>query len=436
METRNPLVLLPLFICLSLVACQPSQPGLDVTSTHESLNTSASQTAQAHFTTAATIPGPLATSTPTLVPSPTSTYTPVPTSTITPTPTPLAISVENAAQLTLLDMLIDIGEVDGIIFSPGEVATLRFMNDNTLQKDILQLHVPLPDFGPTPWTFASPAFSSDGKMVVSQTQDENGYALTIWEVREDLRLRPLARDISGYSYQGFYYGFSGDGKLLTSVSIPFIMHVYMDADQWRKCEPHCDIPITFAPVSSGVYQLPEGSQVSNLAITSVDSFEYKVDFSPGNDFLATVSHRTDSNMNVLQYIQLWQVSDGALYRYLDPLRYEGHNGEQANPAFSPTGEDLAIICSAKLQVWQWEPNTFHWMVDGIFSALAYSPDGILIATGAPDGSISLWRASDGVELATLSAKDHPISYVAFSPDGSLLVTLDARGVLTLWSVSK
>jgi WD40 repeat protein len=419
-----------------LAACGSTQANPDTVASPLASASDSSQTSPAPLTSLVTIPGPSTTSTPTLIPSPTSTYTPLRTSTITPTPMPPVIGVQNAAQVTLLDTLTDIVSVDGILFSPGEVATLSFSNDNTLHKDILQLHVPPPDFGPTPWTFASPAFSSNGKIVVSQAQDQNGYALTVWEVREDLRLRPLARDISGYSYQGFYYGYSDDGKFLASVSIPFIMHVYMDADQWRKCEPHCDIPITFAPVSSGVYQLPEGSQVSNLAIPSVDSFEYKVDFSPGNDFLATVSHRTDSNMNVLQYIQLWQVSDGALYRYLDPLRYEGHNGEEANLAFSPTGEDVAIICSAKLQIWQWEPNTIRWTVDGIFTSLAYSPDGSLIATGAPDGSIRLWQASDGVQLATLSAKDHPISYVAFSPNGSLLVTLDARGVLMLWSVSQ
>jgi hypothetical protein len=429
-------ILICVLLIIILAACGSTKGNPVTVASPLATDSDSIQTAQAPLTATTTIPGPIATSTPTKVSSPTSTYTPLPTSTITPTPTLPVIGVQNAAQATLLDTLTDIVGVDGIIFSPGEVATLRLMNDNTLQKDILHLHVPLPDFGPTLWTFASPAFSSDGKMVVSQAQDQNGYALTVWEVREDLRLRPLARDISGYSYQGFYYGFSGDGKLLTSVSIPFIMHVYMDADQWRKCEPHCDIPVTFAPVTSGVYQLPEGSQVSDMAITAVDSFGYKVDFSPGNDFLATLSHRTDSNMNVLQYVQLWQVSDGKLYRYLDPMRYEGHNGEEANLAFSPTGEDVAIICSAKLQVWQWEPNTFHWMVDGIFSALAYSPDGILIATGAPDGSIRLWRASDGVALATLSGNDHPITFVAFSPDGSLLVTLDARGVLTLWSVSK
>jgi len=169
-------------------------------------------------------------------------------------------------------------------------------------------------------------------------------------------------------------------------------------------------------------------------MTSDDSFEYKIDFSPANDFLATISHRTDSNINVLQYVQLWQVSDGTLYRYLDPMRYEGHNGEAANLAFSPTGKDLAFICGGNLRVWQWEPNTFRWTVDGIYSALAYSPDGTLIATGSPDGSISLFQASDGVQLATLTSKDHPITYVAFSPDGSLLVTLDELGVLMLWSI--
>jgi hypothetical protein len=432
MKTRTPLFLLPLLICLSLVACQPSQAGLDTTTTQKSLNTSASQTAQAPLTTLTFIPGPIATSTPTMVPSPTSTYTPVPTSTITPTPTLPVIGVQNAAQVTLLDTLTDIVGVDGIIFSPGEVATLRLMNDNTLQKDILQLHVPLPDFGPTPWAFASPAFSSDGKMVVSQTQDENGYALTIWEVREDLRLIPLAQNFSGYTLNGFNSGFSNDGKYIFSVSIP--QRITIVPDDWQRCAPNCRFTFTYKPISNGVYQMPVGNRVSELEITTAEANYYRNMFYPDNSYLATIYSKYDSNQILWINVQLWQVSDGTQYRKLDSIQLDENKGESANLAFSPTGEDLAFTGDRKLQVWQWEPNTFRWTVDGNFSALAYSPDGSLIATGAPDGSIRLWRASDGVELATLSAKDHPISYVAFSPNGSLLVTLDASGMLMLWSI--
>jgi WD40 repeat protein len=308
------------------------------------------------------------------------------------------------------------------------------LDDNTVQKDILQLHFPLPDFGPTSWTFASPAFSSDGKMVVSQTQDENGYALTVWEVRDDLRLIPLVRNICGYTLNGFTYGFSKDGKYLFSVSI--IQRIITFPDDTRQCAPHCNITITYKPINNGVYQMPEGNPISELEITTTEANYYRNMFYPDNSYLATIYSKYDSNRIIWIDVQLWQVSDGTLYRKLDSMQLDENQGEDANLAFSPTGDDLAFIGGGKLQVWQWQPNTFRWTVDGIFSTLAYSPDGSLIATGAPDGSIRLWRASDGVELATLSAKDHPISYVAFSPDGSLLVTLDASGMLMLWSVSQ
>jgi hypothetical protein len=423
-------------ICVLLIifmtACGSSQANPDTAALPLASDSDSIPTPQGPLTPHTSIPAALTTSTSTLVPSPTTTDTPVPTSTITPTPTPPVIGVQNAAQVTLLDTLTDIVDVDGIIFSPDGISTLRFMNDNTLQKDLLQLHVPLPDFGPTPWTFASPAFSSDGKMVVTQAQDDNGYALTVWEVRQDYSLIPLARNFSGYTLRGFNFGFSKDGEYVFSVSTPQM--IIKMPDNWQRCAPNCSITITYKPISNGVYQMPVGNLVSELEITTVEANYYRNMFYPDNSYLATIYSKADSNRILWMNVQVWQVSDGTLYRKLESMQLDADQGEDANLTFSPSGQDLAFIGGGKLNVWQWQPNTMRWAIDGIFSALAYSPDGSLLVAGSPDGSIRLWQASDGVELATLTAKDHTISYVAFSPDGSLLVTLDKLGVLMLWTV--
>ncbi len=301
-----------------------------------------------------------------------------------------------------------------------------------LQKTDVPLNVPIRYLGQATWTFAAPAFSSDGTLYLSQAKDNNGYGLTVWKIKDDLSLQALARNFSGYTFEGFYSGISKDGTLVFSVSFPQVVFNY--PPKWPRCSPNCEVTASFLPTSSGIFQLPSGNQVSKLGITAVDSFEYKVDFSPSDDYLATVSHRTDTNMNVLQYIQLWRVSNGMLYRTLDPIRYEGHNGEVANLAFSPNGADLAFICGGNLKAWQWEENTIRWSVEGIFSALDYSAEGSIIATGKPDGSIQLWNASDGTPIVTLQGHQHPISAVAFSPDGRLLVSMDDDGILKVWTI--
>ena len=61
---------------------------------------------------------------------------------------------------------------------------------------MIQSHASLAEYGQESWFFASPAFSPDGKVFVSQDKDKNGYGLNVWEVREDLRFTALWLAIS------------------------------------------------------------------------------------------------------------------------------------------------------------------------------------------------------------------------------------------------
>jgi eukaryotic-like serine/threonine-protein kinase len=61
------------------------------------------------------------------------------------------------------------------------------------------------------------------------------------------------------------------------------------------------------------------------------------------------------------------------------------------------------------------------------NAVAFSPDGTLATAGA-SGTTSLWNASDGTLIRTLSDRDSTdVLAIAFSPDGSLLATADSNG---------
>jgi len=56
------------------------------------------------------------------------------------------------------------------------------------------------------------------------------------------------------------------------------------------------------------------------------------------------------------------------------------------------------------------------------SAVAFSPDGRLLATGSWDTTARLWDAATGNHVRTLPGHERPVSAVAFSPDGRLLAT--------------
>jgi WD40 repeat protein len=62
--------------------------------------------------------------------------------------------------------------------------------------------------------------------------------------------------------------------------------------------------------------------------------------------------------------------------------------------------------------------------EGSVCALAFSPDGTLLATGSHDGKARLWEVATGRERAHMRPRDPMASalVVAFSPDGTMLAT--------------
>ncbi|MEZ4863072.1 MAG: BTAD domain-containing putative transcriptional regulator [Caldilineaceae bacterium] len=68
-------------------------------------------------------------------------------------------------------------------------------------------------------------------------------------------------------------------------------------------------------------------------------------------------------------------------------------------------------------------------------AVAFSPNGAVVAAGGASGDVHLWRAQDGQLLAVCSGHGRWIWAVAFSPDGRTLAGGAAGGAITLWDVA-
>ncbi len=88
-------------------------------------------------------------------------------------------------------------------------------------------------------------------------------------------------------------------------------------------------------------------------------------------------------------------------------------------AINSTGEWLAFGCPSaqQLLVWEWRSETYIIKQRGHaygMKCMAYSPDGVVVATGGEDGSIKLWNTSSGFCYCTLKNHTAPITAIAFA----------------------
>jgi eukaryotic-like serine/threonine-protein kinase len=72
--------------------------------------------------------------------------------------------------------------------------------------------------------------------------------------------------------------------------------------------------------------------------------------------------------------------------------------------------------------------------DAVAVAIAFSPDGRLMASGHVDGSVHLWDRDRVQELPCRLRHEAGVSSVAFSPDGATLATGGLDSNLKLWNV--
>jgi hypothetical protein len=153
-----------------------------------------------------------------------------------------------------------------------------------------------------------------------------------------------------------------------------------------------------------------------------------MEFSPDGRRLATT---VSDNI-----IRVWDCATGREVRSLGAGEDGPRPGYASRMVFSPDGRSL-LLFDNELRIYEVASGQERVQLSqgaGGVLALAWSPDGRLVARGNQDGSVQVFVAATGKEIAKWEGRQGTVGSLAFSPDGRLLASGGGNGTILIWQV--
>jgi WD40 repeat protein/serine/threonine protein kinase len=244
------------------------------------------------------------------------------------------------------------------------------------------------------------AFSPDGTALGSASWD---HTATLWDVaRREERVT-----LRGHKEKVTDLAFSPDGNWVATTSQDYTARIW------------------------------DARNGQTLAVLPGPGMNHSVAFSPDGHFLAV---STSDQSTGVAAVSLYQIQGRRERRLL-----VGHRNGTQCLAFHPRSAWLASG-SDDHDVIVWDAESAgplrRWTAHNVYvAALAFSPDGSLLASGAGgDGSVPfrdvrLWDTKNGSSRRDLSGHRTGVNAIAFDPTGRRVATGDTSGVLIIWDVT-
>jgi WD40 repeat protein len=281
------------------------------------------------------------------------------------------------------------------------------------------------------------ARSADGKLVATGGADGT---VTLWEATTGRRLHELV----GHRGQVVALAFSPDGRRLATAGWEPTVRVWDVAGGRQERAITCAgasrqmEAVAFSPDGRRLAVGDYGANVVRLldAATGEELRQLAqgrpaaLAFAPDGKTLAAGGWEGGA-------VVLWDVATGGKVRTITSRPGNGQPITDAI-AFSPDGRLLATghhhtpVC-----LWDAATGKLVREIDagtGVTWCLEFSPDGAWLASGGTDGTANLWEVATGRRALQLRGHQFWVMRLAFGPDGRTLATGAHDGTSLLWSL--
>ena len=170
--------------------------------------------------------------------------------------------------------------------------------------------------------------------------------------------------------------------------------------------------------------------LTRIRLCSVESIKAWAAYAPKKGLVATVT--ASDEMSIWQLPQARRLCVRPIYSGLSHAIFSPNEGllaaeERADASY---GTRLWYVDTNELRQGPLVGRGIH-----SYDAIAFSPDGRMLARGEWDGSIAIWAIPSGAKLTTLIGHKRSNMALSFSPDGRTLASLADDGSVRLWNVA-
>ncbi|MCI0705111.1 MAG: WD40 repeat domain-containing protein [Planctomycetia bacterium] len=304
-----------------------------------------------------------------------------------------------------------------ILASAGHEGTIRLWDVAT--------GLELPQSG---GTVTRAALSSDGKRLATAGGDP---IVRFWEPTTGKEILPALR----IDRPAGALAFSADGRsIITSNSVDELrVWSIENGKEVRKLGSHSAIPVARIAGSSGGRYLASSGSGTSFHLWDTETGKSMPSFGPGSEFrrfppVRSMAFSPTETRVVIGCgdgkIHLCDVGSGAEL-YAAPL--VGLGPGVSALAWSPDGRTFASVGAIDSSLHLWEAISGRERISRVSFpsppwAVAFSPDGQLLAVGRLGGVFHLFDARTGKELTARVAHQGAVAFLAFTPDGRYLVT--------------